>query len=92
MQRFDGTPVINGPDEIVVRQASSYFDDDENVTTETRHTIDAQGFLHYSLIVPHSKGFTLKFIYQDAEEKTSWISAVHSNGEVYLKATLKTEK
>lgn len=93
MQRFDGLPVVDSTDEIIVKQAISYYDDEniENVT-ETRHAVDSQGLLYYDLVVPHSKGFTLKFIYLDAEEKLGWIPAVHSHSQVYLKATLKTEK
>lgn len=81
---------MDSSDEILIRQASNYYDD-ENVT-ETRHSLNSQGILYYSLIVPHSKGFTLKFIYLDAEEKLGWIPAIHSHNQVYLKATLKTER
>lgn len=90
VQRFDGTPVVDGSDEILVRLSTNYYDD-ENVT-ETRHTIDSNGLLYYSLVVPHSRGFTLKFIYMDAEEKLGWIPAIHSHNHAYIKATLKTEK
>lgn len=90
VQKFDGTPVTNGANTIRVRLATSYYDDEN--ATESVHTLDQNGLLHYDIIVPHSNGFTIKFIYLDAEERLGWIRAVHSNTQAYLKATLKTEK
>ncbi|XP_031630826.1 CD109 antigen-like isoform X2 [Contarinia nasturtii] len=90
VQKFDGTPVTNGANTIRVRLASSYYDDEN--ATETIHTLDQNGILYYDIIVTHSNGFTLKFIYLDAEERLGWIPAVHSDSHAYLKATLKTAK
>ncbi|XP_055295249.1 thioester-containing protein 1 allele R1-like isoform X3 [Sitodiplosis mosellana] len=90
VQKFDGTPVTGGASTIRVRLASSYYDDEN--ATETVHTLDSNGLLHYDIIVPHSNGFTLKFVYLDAEERLGWIPAVHSDTRAFLRATLQTEK
>lgn len=90
VQKFDGTPVTNGLNSIRVLVASSYYDDEN--ATETVHDLDSNGLLNYNAIVPHSNGFTLKFIYLDAEERLGWIPAVQSDTHTYLKAILRTEK
>lgn len=90
VQKFDGTPVTSGPNSIRVRVASSYYDDQN--ATETIHTLDSNGLLDYEVIVPHANGFTLKFLYLDAEERLGWISAVSSQSQAYLKAALITER
>lgn len=90
VQKFDGTPVTGGASTIRVRLASSYYDDEN--ATETVHTLDSNGLLNYDIIVPHSNGFTLKFVYLDAEERLGWIPAVHSNVRAFLRARLITEK
>lgn len=90
VQKFDGTPVTSGSNNIRIRLASSYYDDEN--ATETIHTLDSNGLLNYDVIVPHSNGFTLKFVYLDAEERLGWIPADHSDTRAYIKATLKTEK
>lgn len=90
VQKFDGTPVTSGSNSIRIRLASSYYDDEN--ATETIQTLDSNGLLHYEVTVPHANGFTLKFVYLDAEERLGWIPAVHSETRAYLKATLKTEK
>lgn len=90
VQRFDGTPVTGDSNEIRIQQKASYYTDVN--TTETTHSLDKNGLLHYSVTVPHSNGFTLKFFYMDAVEQLDWISAVQSDVGVYVKATIKTEK
>lgn len=90
VQKFDGTPVTSGSNSIRVRLANSYYDDGN--ATETIHTLDSNGLLHYDVTVSHANGFTLKFIYLDAEERLGWIPAVRSETHAYLKATLKTDK
>lgn len=89
VQKFDGTPVAAGSN-IRVKMASSYYDDEN--ATETIHTLDANGLLHYDVVVTHSNGFTLKFVYLDSEDRLGWIPAAYSDSRAYLKATLKTEK
>lgn len=88
VQKFDGTPV--GANSIRVRLASSYYDDAN--ATEAVHSLDANGQLYYDIAVPHSNGFTLVFVYYDAEERLGWIPAVRSDTRTYIKATLKTDK
>lgn len=90
VQKFDNTPVTSGSNSIRVRLASSYYDDEN--ATETVHTLDSNGLLNYDITVSHANGFTLKFVYLDAEERLGWIPAVQSETRTYLKSTLKTEK
>lgn len=90
MQKFDGTPIQSGPSEIRVLQSSSYYEDEN--ATESVHELDSNGMLRYSLVVGHSNGFTLKFIYMNAEERLGWISAVQSKAHTFIRADLRTQQ
>lgn len=90
VQQFDGTPVTSGSSEIRILQSSSYYEDKN--ATETSYELDSNGVLRYSVVVNHSNGFTLKFIYLDAEERLGWISASQSSVGAFIKANLRTEQ
>lgn len=83
-------PVQSGSNEIRVLQSSNYYDDKN--ASESIHELDSNGILRYSFVVGHSNGFTLKFVYMDAEEKLGWISADQSKSQAFIRAELRTLK
>lgn len=107
VSQFDGTPVADTSNQVIVRKSNVYNYDNG---TETKHTLNANGMLEYSTIVNDNKGFSLKVllvksdrfpnfklfslqaIYLDAEEGLGWISPTQSQTGAYLQAILLTKK
>lgn len=87
--QFDGTPVTDNSNQVIISKSKRW--NDEN-TTSTKHTLDAKGQIHYSVIDDRKDGFSIKISYLDAEESLGWISTATSTAGVYLQASLKTEK
>lgn len=90
VQNFDGTPIRSEFNQIRVLESSSFYEDEN--TTESIRQLDSSGMLHFSLVVRHSNGFTLKFVYMDAEERLGWISAAQSKAHTFIRAELRTQK
>lgn len=59
VSHFDGTPVSDTSNQVIVRKSNAYNYDNG---TETKHTLNANGVLEYSTIVNDKKGFSLKVI------------------------------
>lgn len=55
--QFDGTPVSDQSNQIIVRKSNQYNYDN---VTETRHTMDSNGMVHYTTTVDDKNGFSLK--------------------------------
>lgn len=89
VSQFDGMRISDQSNQIIMRKSNVF--NYENAT-ETKHTLNADGTLHYSTIVADKRGFALEAIYLDAEEGTGWISPAEEQTTSYLQAILKTEK
>lgn len=58
VSQFDGTPVTDTSNQVIVQKSHSY--NYVQNTTETKHTLNANGMFEYTTVVNDRNGFTLK--------------------------------